>query len=237
MKNRFEKGQIRVPMRLQNGTWVAFPNGEPLKLRDGAIADLMVGINTIEDNVFLKNAKRKSFHRIFDVGTPLLVELSIREELDYGLEEHFVEYPNRSFSGRSTSWSYSANLTGAKFVAVEIVPYDYPCHLRGIPNDLGIYLELQGRIPHALRLQGGIRLPHDGTIVRSLNHALTKLSEAYETQRISHSGNVYTQMYYQELDGRWHPLESLRNPNLGLLQEQPHFAECWRGIEYALAND
>jgi hypothetical protein len=44
----------------------------------------------------------------------------------------------------------------------------------------------------------------------SLNHALTILSEVYETHRLSHTGNIYEQVFYQEEDGKWYPLAFLR---------------------------
>jgi hypothetical protein len=37
--------------------------------------------------------------------------------------------------------------------------------------------------------------------VASLNHAYTKLSETFETWRISHTGNIYTRVLYQERNG------------------------------------
>jgi hypothetical protein len=50
--------------------------------------------------------------------------------------------------------------------------------------------------------------------VSSLNHAYTKLSETFETWRISHTGNIYTQVLYKERSGKWYPLDLLRNKAL-----------------------
>jgi hypothetical protein len=46
---------------------------------------------------------------------------------------------------------------------------------------------------------------------RSLNHAYTKLSEAFETWRISHTGNIYQHVLYREKNGKLFLLDVLRN--------------------------
>ena len=65
--------------------------------------------------------------------------------------------------------------------------------------------------------------------VGSLNHALTKLSEAYETWRISHTGNVYERVLYQERNKKWYPLDVLRNEKLEK-QEKEIAKELWEGF-------
>jgi len=49
----------------------------------------------------------------------------------------------------------------------------------------------------------------------SLNHAFTLISEAYETKRLSHSGNVFLRGYVQLKSAWWQSLDELR---LGALQ-------------------
>jgi hypothetical protein len=44
----------------------------------------------------------------------------------------------------------------------------------------------------------------------SLNHAFTIISEAYETKRRSHSGNVFERAYAQNDSGHWNNLDDLR---------------------------
>jgi hypothetical protein len=45
---------------------------------------------------------------------------------------------------------------------------------------------------------------------KSLNHAFTLISEAYETKRRSHSGNVFERAYAQDEFGKWQSLDELR---------------------------
>jgi hypothetical protein len=44
----------------------------------------------------------------------------------------------------------------------------------------------------------------------SLNHAFTLISEAFETKRRSHSGNVFERVYTQVTAGKWQSLDELR---------------------------
>lgn len=44
----------------------------------------------------------------------------------------------------------------------------------------------------------------------SLNHAFTLISEAYETLRLSHSGNVFLKAYAEGDSGKWENLDELR---------------------------
>jgi hypothetical protein len=62
----------------------------------------------------------------------------------------------------------------------------------------------------------GTGLPHSISAepVATLNHAYTKLSEVFETWRISHTGNIYTRVLYHERNGNWYPLDTLRNKTL-----------------------
>lgn len=52
-------------------------------------------------------------------------------------------------------------------------------------------------------------IPSLGEDAKSVNHAYTMISQAYEPHRISHTGNVFTKVYY--LAGNtWKPLKELR---------------------------
>ena len=57
-----------------------------------------------------------------------------------------------------------------------------------------------------------VKLPPEVPVdpVASLNHAYTKLSEAFETWRISHTGNIYKRVLHRERNEKWYPLDVLR---------------------------
>ena len=65
---------------------------------------------------------------------------------------------------------------------------------------------------------------------QSLNHAFTKLSERFETHRLSHTGSVYSRVFYLESDLRWYPLEYLKSATLGRA-EHAVMAAGWQAIE------
>ena len=49
------------------------------------------------------------------------------------------------------------------------------------------------------------------TEARSLNHAVTLLSTRFEPKRISHTGNVFTRVFYRCTKSKdWRPLNELR---------------------------
>jgi hypothetical protein len=47
------------------------------------------------------------------------------------------------------------------------------------------------------------------TNAQSLNHAFTLLSTKFETERISHTGNVFAQVFFRGKMG-WHALNEVR---------------------------
>ena len=52
------------------------------------------------------------------------------------------------------------------------------------------------------------KIPSIDKDAKSINHAYSLISRAYEPHRISHTGNVFSKVYYK--DKYWHPLKQLR---------------------------
>ncbi len=75
----------------------------------------------------------------------------------------------------------------------------------------GLWITFEGG--HAKSIKSStVKLP-EGIIPEkadSLNHAFTLLSEKYEPWRKSHTGNVYSRMFFLAQDEKWHPLDVLR---------------------------
>jgi hypothetical protein len=67
----------------------------------------------------------------------------------------------------------------------------------------------------------------------SLNHALTLLSQHYEKHRISHTGNAYERVFYQEENKKWYPIAHLRE-GVRARAERGVIARVWDGIEKKL---
>jgi hypothetical protein len=72
-------------------------------------------------------------------------------------------------------------------------------------------LEITGALTSRLRQCPCSSPAFGGRKVVSLNHAFTVLSERYETNRLSHTGNVFERVFYfDSAAGRWRVLGELR---------------------------
>jgi hypothetical protein len=92
------------------------------------------------------------------------------------------------------------------------------------PNDLQVISEywfVEGKLdaPLMLQVRGdqearlspcSCTIPSLNRTADSLNHAFTLISEAFETKRRSHSGNVFERVYTQVTAGKWQSLDELR---------------------------
>ena len=80
-----------------------------------------------------------------------------------------------------------------------------------------------------------VQLPDNAFDCRaeSLNPAFTMLSESYEPWRKSHTGNIYDRIYYQEKNGKWYPLNVLRNAAIAK-DEHQLIREQWARISKTL---
>lgn len=98
----------------------------------------------------------------------------------------------------------------------------------------GVWLRLDGIQPKGLSTSRVV-VPREVSSdpLNSLNHAFTRLSEEYEPWRISHTGNIYTRVLYEERNGRWYPLEVLRNA-AEAQAEHALVQERWRQISEKL---
>lgn len=99
----------------------------------------------------------------------------------------------------------------------------------------GLWMALEGARTISL-ISSGVRLPNDVSedAVPSLNHAYTRLSEHFETQRISHTGNVYEQVLYQEPNGLWYPLKVFRDEKIA--DEENQIARAfWDDLKASLS--
>jgi hypothetical protein len=93
------------------------------------------------------------------------------------------------------------------------------------PIDGGILIPFIIRMPLKMELRGGSKTArldfcHCDIVTLqkeagSVNHAYTVLSEVYEPRRMSHTGNVFTKIYYLNVHKRlWEPLEAIRQTQM-----------------------
>jgi hypothetical protein len=99
--------------------------------------------------------------------------------------------------------------------------YDPRQHGERIYSTDGILVPLIIREPLLLELRGGVKdarlefcrceIPALNIEARSVNHAYSLISLAYEPHRISHSGNVFNKIYFLNGQTRtWEKLDELR---------------------------
>ncbi len=218
---------LRIPVSFVDGHWETKLGG-PIPASNGAGALLTLDRRSIADKEFLMAMDLKGRHQVLPEGTPLLVSLSIkpdsppREEL----RRLVIAHNDPRVKGKvlfSENWSSVL----PSFVEVMLAsPHEKQARTYKAEWG-GLWL-----ITHGLEAVGlgstSIRLPEAVTAkpVMSLNHAYTKLSEAFEPWRISHTGNVYTRVFYKESDEKWYPLASLRGEKLAK-QEQKIARNLW----------
>ena len=234
MNNFYKQATLRVPMKLVNGQWEYFYGGA-LPVKDGTVADMIVDESSFTDKAFINTLKQRSRHKILDEDTELLVALTIKPEpkLDKKIKHHLIpiHFPDIQVS---TVFHNNHLSPDTMFVTIKI---GGPTDQQVATNDGdggGLWLDIQGLQPKGL-VSSSINLPEgvsDEPAI-SLNHAFTLLSQAYEPWRKSHTGNIYSRMFYKEKNSRWYPLEILRNTSIAK-EEHQLIKEQWDRISKSL---
>ncbi len=188
-KKRFEK-HLRIGIRFENGKFVLL-NGQPLpKLAKGSVGELVIAPESIED-------------------------LAVREGLKEERRIPFLKKGSFVLLGMSPTMigdSSDKELIPAETLKI-LSPYSF------VPVKLDANLSLQVRGDQEAKLS-----PCSCTInaldkkAKSLNHAFTLISEAYETLRLSHSGNVFERAYTEVTPGKWQSLDELRTTTIARMQ-------------------
>lgn len=211
MSKSLSDRKIRLPVRYVGGSWELLTGGV-LPVHPEAVGELLVDRDSIADPVFLENMDRKCHHKVLDEGTKLLVRMADRSWKDVSEEirgvckhaAHFWPFLGEALDPRTSGHCI--------FVEVSLGRPDRAQKELFETNSGGLWLLTQGPTPIGLA-SSQIVLPQVFGLepVASLNHAYTALSEILESWRISHTGNIYRQVYYQEKNGKWFPLETLRS--------------------------
>lgn len=185
-KERFQK-RLRIGIQF-DGTNFVMLNGQPLpKLTNGSVAELVIAPESIEDvNVRAGLSDQKSIP-FLEKGALILLGVS---------PTMIGENPPPGL----TQPKRPPIPSGEWFVEVQLNA-DQRLQLRG---DQETRLSPCACTILALKKQA-----------QSLNHAFTLISEAYETKRRSHSGNVFDRGYFMPESGWWQSLDQLRVEAIG----------------------
>ena len=223
--------KVTIPVKRVGERWEFFYGGD-VPVKDGAIADLTLNTGDLTDDKFKQRVTQEATVRILPEGSELCVALSDRSEnarcrLGNWPEKYPIALPpgttriERIWLGppKNTKTETQAKLQGVADTE---------------DDQGGLWLKVKGL--DGCELHGStVLLPKGFEPIHavSLNHAFTKLSERYETHRLSHTGNVYERIFYQDRDGGWYPLDDLRR---GVLvgAERALMMDVWKEVETLL---
>jgi hypothetical protein len=204
--------RLRIPIQFVGSVW-EFKFGGQIPVGDGTQAELVVSRAAISDRNFLKTMEAKASHKVLDEGARLLVGLTVKpdkpphEKLKPLLQPYDDLYKMLGTAPLEPDYRYDPY-----FVEVQLAgANDRQARLFGTRRG-GLWLMTQG-IEAVGLASATVKLPQaiSAEPVASLNHAYTKLSELFETWRISHTGNIYKRILYREKNEKWYPLDVLRN--------------------------
>jgi len=222
--------RLSIPVQLVDGVW-EFAMGGAVPVGAGALAELVVERRAILDRTFLKLMERRERHKVLDEGTPLLIGLTIKPSHPppESLNPLLTSYWDIR-SGIAAKFFKNISPQSQCFVEVRLAGPDAKQRKLFDTDRGGLWLVTEGLKATGLD-STTILLPPavSDKPVASLNHAFTKLSEVFEPWRISHTGNVYTRVLYQERNGTWYPLDVLRNMTLDR-QEHEIARDLWQAF-------
>lgn len=213
--------RLRLPVRFIGGHWELIFGGNVPVIPE-SFGELIVDRSSISDAAFLQRMEAKSSHLVLSEGTRLLVRIAVRSWKDVPeplnkcstyISDMLPKLAQNELDDRTSSHCL--------FVDVFLGPADTQQQKLFSSDKGGLWLQTQGI--EAIGLASSqINFPDVLKIppVASLNHAYTRLSELFESWRISHTGNIYKQVYYQERNGKWHPLEILRSKTMNKEEAQ-----------------
>lgn len=216
--------KVTVPVKRVGERWEFFYGGD-VPVREGTLGELTLCANQISDERFRQRVSQEFVVNILEEGAPLLFALSDRSRggARIGI------WPDIAQS------SVPAGTTRFELVTLgPCKPKSVQPELDGIRETGGLWLKLKGL--ERSELTGSTVIMPQGfepTAATSLNHALTLLSQVYETHRISNTGNVYTRVFYQEKNNRWYPLNDLRT-GVQAEGERLLLSDLWKQVEQSL---
>ena len=195
---------MKFDVKYINGEWIAIDN--TFNVPEGTVAELIIKDADLDiPPRFRVNA--------FDVGKKLAIAIKPSPDFQSNKENRDIlqlceniDVDIRKFE----SYSFvKVSIDGGKKNQQPGSWFEFK------DNRLGKFICSAISFPEAIKLE----------TVSSLNHAYTVLSELIEPQRSSHTGNVYTYVFYEESDGKWYPLRNLREKKHQKHQKHQKIAE------------
>lgn len=217
--------KVTLPVKRVGDHWEFFYGGD-IPVKSGTLGELTLSADQISDERFRQRVTQELTVRILDEGTTLLVALSDRSSN----QARFGAWPDPAPIGLPVGTTRLERVTLGPPRKPHVPDKDNP---DAEPERGGLFLKLKGLercelLGSTVLMPAGFAKP-----ATSLNHALTILSQAYERHRISNTGNVYTRVFYEDLDRRWYPLDDLRK-GVQSVGERKLLADLWAEVETKL---
>jgi hypothetical protein len=189
-----ENRRTQIPIRIEKDGNIRFLYGGNLpELRPGTIGDLIVSRESVIDDEFLVYLERDEIKEIYPQCLPLMAQINPKnlQILDLFKQPSSTPLVHVLETG-SQSKSHS--------VAIEL---EQPLCLRLHGTKKAELQDCRCKIP---------ALPDLGRDIVSINQAYTIISENFEPNRRSHSGNVFEKVFFKETGLKyWQPLRKLRD--------------------------
>lgn len=216
--------KVTVPVKRVGERWEFFYGGD-VPVREGTLGELTLSANQISDERFRQRVSQELVVKILEEGAPLLVALSDRSRGG----AHIGTWPDIDLSSVPAGTTRFERVTLGPCKPKSVQP-----ELDGIRETGGLWLKLKG-LERSELTGSTVAMPQGFELAAatSLNHALTLLSQVYETHRISNTGNVYTRVFYQEKSDRWYPLNDLRT-GVQVEGERLLLSDLWSQVEQSL---
>lgn len=232
-----EGASARIPVKYVDGKWEYF-YGDMLPIQEGTLGELIIPKNSINDKSFLDKVNNKTRHKILPKGSKLLVALTIRLKtiMSDDIRKHLCRLSHSEF-GYAPFIKNSHLSPDTQFIKITVGDSTDRQLSLDSTSEGGVWLEIEGLQPKRIK-SSGIELPENFSDVsaNSLNHAFTLLSAVYEPWRQSHTGNIYSRMFYQEINKKWYPLDVLRNAAIAK-DEHELIKKQWEEIKKKLNLD
>ncbi len=216
--------KVTVPVKRVGERWEFFYGGD-VPVREGSLGELTLCASQISDERFRQRVSQEFVVKILEEGAPLLFALSDRSRGG----ARIGTWPDIDPSSVPAGTTRFERVTMGPCKPKSVQP-----ELDGIRETGGVWLKLKGL--ERSELTGSTVIMPQGfepAAATSLNHALTLLSQVYETHRISNTGNVYTRVFYQEKNDRWYPLNDLRT-GVQAEGERLLLSDLWSQVEQRL---
>ncbi len=162
--------RVVIPVTIRCGEIVPFYGGEMPKLRDGAVMDLITEEAAFLIPAEIERFQQESFPEVLPTGSEMFAVIAFR---------------NQDFIHQAKDLSVFPPPGGVKAMVPFWLLEPLRLHLRGTRKAELLSCECD------LGIEGQ---PHPA----SINEAYTRLSERYEPWRRSHTGNVFTKVYFRE---------------------------------------